>query len=404
MGLGIKLVPADELLKDCGNAIKGTVSGAVVSMGDVSPLEHKIPVKVRSKNLIPYPYRTNTTTIDGVTFTDNGDGTITLNGTATADIIYAPILAVNNLYLEAGTYTFSDINVGNYGTMYLQGKLVEDSTFNVAVIGTSKTFTITKGDLFRFNIRIANGASFSDMVVKPQLEPGATTTPYTPYVSDDAEITVKSCGGNLFDMENAQKFSGNAVPEKIDNGIVVSHTGASSFISANFELPSSLEGKKITIRADVSTSAENDTCLRVMWLNGASAKGGSLMTPYHSGQTVQRISKTGIVPAKPSEEYNCLCLMLYANANVALTEQATRSATFRNIQVALGESTEYEPFNEGETVHTIVGETVELNRIAPNMTITTDTTGALVECTYNKDTAKIIEKLTQAIISLGGNI
>lgn len=33
------------------------------------------------KNLIPYPYKTTTQTINGVTFTDNGDGTITANGT-----------------------------------------------------------------------------------------------------------------------------------------------------------------------------------------------------------------------------------------------------------------------------------------------------------------------------------
>ena len=36
------------------------------------------------KNLLPYPYDSTTITKNGVTFTDNGDGTVTVNGTATA--------------------------------------------------------------------------------------------------------------------------------------------------------------------------------------------------------------------------------------------------------------------------------------------------------------------------------
>ncbi len=37
-------------------------------------------VKKRGKNLIPYPYTDTTKTVNGVTFTDNGDGTITIEG------------------------------------------------------------------------------------------------------------------------------------------------------------------------------------------------------------------------------------------------------------------------------------------------------------------------------------
>ena len=36
------------------------------------------------KNLIPYPYITKTKTTNGITFTDNGDGSVTANGTATS--------------------------------------------------------------------------------------------------------------------------------------------------------------------------------------------------------------------------------------------------------------------------------------------------------------------------------
>lgn len=39
-----------------------------------------------------------------------------------------------------------------------------------------------------------------------------------------------------------------------------------------------------------------------------------------------------------------------------------------------------------------------------SVTLTTDTEGVNITCTYNQDTNKVIEKLTNAIISLGGNI
>lgn len=37
-----------------------------------------------AKNLLPYPYENSSMTLNGITFTDNGDGSITISGTATA--------------------------------------------------------------------------------------------------------------------------------------------------------------------------------------------------------------------------------------------------------------------------------------------------------------------------------
>lgn len=39
-------------------------------------------------NLIPYPYHRTTSTINGISFTDNGDGTITADGTATSNATF----------------------------------------------------------------------------------------------------------------------------------------------------------------------------------------------------------------------------------------------------------------------------------------------------------------------------
>lgn len=41
-----------------------------------------------AKNLIPYPYNHTTRTVNGITFTDNGDGTVTASGTATDTAVF----------------------------------------------------------------------------------------------------------------------------------------------------------------------------------------------------------------------------------------------------------------------------------------------------------------------------
>ena len=62
------------------NALKGNKSGETVTLDDISPLEHTLGVNVRSKNILHYPFIDKTMTTNGITFTDNGDGTITANG------------------------------------------------------------------------------------------------------------------------------------------------------------------------------------------------------------------------------------------------------------------------------------------------------------------------------------
>ena len=70
------------------------------------------------KNLIPYPYKENAKVINGVTFTDNGDGTITANGTPTSG---SAVFQLNNVKLEASKkYILTDGVVASIDTYYTQ--------------------------------------------------------------------------------------------------------------------------------------------------------------------------------------------------------------------------------------------------------------------------------------------
>lgn len=81
------------------------------------------------KNHLPYPYPVfggeKTKTIDNVTFTDNGDGTITVNGTPRAS---ARLILASDLALPKGIYSLSGCPIGGSENTYYFGINVYNNT------------------------------------------------------------------------------------------------------------------------------------------------------------------------------------------------------------------------------------------------------------------------------------
>ena len=77
-----------------------------------------------------------------------------------------------------------------------------------------------------------------------------------------------------------------------------------------------------------------------------------------------------------------------------------------NIQLEVGTSkTDFEPYKQGEAIDVSPGNTVGFQSISPNMTLYMNgAIGDPHEISYNKDANKVIEKLTNAIINMGGNV
>lgn len=170
------------------NALKGNKSGETVTLDDISPLEHTLGVNVRSKNILHYPFIDKTMTTNGITFTDNGDGTITANGTATADAIF-----------NADTYTFkANQNYfisgcpkgGSISTYYLQAKGYNQDFGNGRLIESKKEFSN------KAQIVIKSGVTVSNLVFKPQFEIGETATEFCKYV-DVSKVSV-ICGNENY--------------------------------------------------------------------------------------------------------------------------------------------------------------------------------------------------------------
>lgn len=148
-------------------------------------------------NLIQYPYYTAAGTYYGVTYTDNGDGSVTLNGTNTTDHAFRLTHTTAEsglLALEPGTYTLSGCPAGGSATTYLVKAINNDDASQVAAdYGSGATFTLTETTNVRVIINVrAAGVAFSNAVFKPQLEKGSVATSFVKYAQKDFTIWVKT--------------------------------------------------------------------------------------------------------------------------------------------------------------------------------------------------------------------
>ena len=180
------------------------------------------------KNLLPYPFENTTKTINGITFTDNGDGTVTANGTATATAQFFPKESLDGPLLAPGTYTFSGCpNGGDWKTYNIRlTGFTADHDF-----GNGSTFTLTQATRVGMSLTIVTGATVENLVFKPQIELGSIKTDYEPYkeVGDlDAEsgkyiLPVTVSGKNLLPYPfRYHNIYG------VKNGITVTDSGNSS--------------------------------------------------------------------------------------------------------------------------------------------------------------------------------
>ena len=81
-----------------------------------------------------------------------------------------------------------------------------------------------------------------------------------------------------------------------------------------------------------------------------------------------------------------------------------RNAKAENIQLELSATeTAYEPYT-GPVIYPVNEDGACEVVSRPNTTISTDTVDVVMDCEYNRDINKAFEQLTQAIISMGGNI
>ena len=156
--------------------------------------KYNIPITVAGKNLIPYPYARTTTTINGVTFTDNGDGSITVDGTATANAVFyltdtSSKYTLDKCGLKIGDgYTISKTLVSgdSIANIYFTANYynASGSMERGALATSTNTATSTIQSDFKvwgIYLLVAKDKTVNNTTIKPQLEKGSSATEYEPY-------------------------------------------------------------------------------------------------------------------------------------------------------------------------------------------------------------------------------
>ena len=152
----------------------------------------------------------SSTTVSGVTFTVNSDGTILVNGTATADIQYNVIS--NWSAFPAGNYILNGCPSGlSNMNLYVN----PDRTQAYYDNGSGVSFSVTSGIIVR--IYMATGVTANNVLFKPMIRLSTETDPtFEPYTNicpitayTEGEISVR--GKNLFNPNDPDFKAGYAI-------------------------------------------------------------------------------------------------------------------------------------------------------------------------------------------------
>ncbi len=200
----------------------GTAEGYFINIEDSSYSEFQNvsvdgaseQVTTTGKNLLPYPYVDTTKTENGITFTDNRDGTITVNGTATAGVFFKVFATQTNQEEIPGNYISGSVTGCNIVVAHKQ-----DTTYASLGISSNGSSSLINKETYAtgyIELSILQGTTLNNVIVKPMLtlEQDTSYEPYTggqPSPSPDypqpievieEDFNITSCGKNLYNYED----------------------------------------------------------------------------------------------------------------------------------------------------------------------------------------------------------
>lgn len=176
---------ANGNLKDSGKN-----AGDFATPSDIESVEVMYEEEIHGVNLLEVT--ASTQTINGVTFTVNSDGSVKVNGTATANTVFPLNLAIKSKLEENGKYILSGCPSGGATNKYkLDFRTVTASSSTDAIyndIGEGVTFTLTNAQYSSYElgvaIRIENGFTVNNLTFYPMIRKAdiedSTYRPYNP--------------------------------------------------------------------------------------------------------------------------------------------------------------------------------------------------------------------------------
>lgn len=164
-------------------------------------------IEILGKNLIEP--KLPTTTKNGITITNNGDGSWTLNGTATSNVDFridqSTPIGHDNLKTYNGTYTLSCNELINGIELVITQINTWTTIARMRNNNIPVTFTTNKDNCFIY-VFVSSGTTLNNLTIHPQLEKNSAVTSYKPYLKQNYPIDL--LGKNLFDKDNANILNG----------------------------------------------------------------------------------------------------------------------------------------------------------------------------------------------------
>lgn len=185
--------------------LKHTVIGNPITTSYISPNMQEIKIKTSKpntvvkkygKNLISYPYHETTLTRNGITFTDNGDGTITVNGTTSKETTFYLNYPMN-LRINKDIAVVLSGCPRNNSEYYVNLRIKKTDGTNVWY-NSHKTDVVVTGidGVIEFAyITVKSDKTVNNQVFKPQLEVGYFSTDYA--IGGDPVEYVSDSEGNI---------------------------------------------------------------------------------------------------------------------------------------------------------------------------------------------------------------
>lgn len=182
-----------------------------------------------AKNLIPYPFPSDSYSQRGIEFTALSDGTITANGTN--DGTGNSTFNFQKVLLSKGSYVINGCPIQT-STNYRCGVIRNsDSTTLASDYGSGALFTLDADTEVRFFVQVSSGKAANNIIFKPMLRLASDTDDtYQPYAKTNRELTdeiatkTKNFQGTIAEwnqLTTAEKkaYDHASIPDSIDGGV-----------------------------------------------------------------------------------------------------------------------------------------------------------------------------------------
>jgi hypothetical protein len=349
-----------EMFGGNANTIKNSVSGSIVTIPDISPIEHNLDIKLTGEVGVEVFDISQISSNDTIQVNVE-NGTIT-----TGDAKGYTTESFGALYPEIKDGDKVTISYKSNGKIYVGEGLFDESEENGIIylrFIASENYHLTSSIAFSSETTYTN---ISIKVARP--------------IVDFSDVEVISSGKNLF---NVDVFVSNekGITNNGDGTLTVTQYPSYTDRTLADLFPALRVGDTIIFNVDTNYT---DYYHKMIYLSSTTHK-IRIGTPY---------------TIKKGDLSDKVCLYCYRADGV------NYPTTFSNMQIELGTvKTEYEPYREPQIVRANADGAVKgLKSIYPTTVLKADTEGVIINTTYNVDTKTYIDRkfaeLSQALLNL----